>query len=205
MAKKRKNRSYSKDLRDQARRMAREGRTSRQIARDIDVPKRVVKGWTAGEREARKRTRARRLHSLGRSPSQIAARLNARVRDVERWVSSSEDSAPDSGGCGARHGTETRKCVRRMAELEDPVSDMAFVIGVTPKTIRNWLRRWERDENVSLLPGGRRRVHDREAILADLRAVDASGNPRYTRAQIREKHGCSHKFLSQLFNGRIDP
>lgn len=186
--------------------MAREGRTSRQISRDIDVPKRMVKTWTAPEREARKRTRARRLHELGRSPSQIAARLNARVKDVERWLSDTNGvDAVSSGSCGARHGTDTRKFVRRMAEFQDPVSDMAHVVGVTPKTIRNWLRQVERTENTSLLPGGRRRTHDRQAILEDLRATDDAGKPRYTRAQIREKHGCSHKFLSQLANGRIDP
>jgi transposase-like protein len=186
--------------------MARGGRTSRQISRDIDVPKRIVKEWTAPEREMRKRVRAKRMKELGRNPSQIAARLNIRVKDVERLLAEARDGDPAvSGGCGARHGTDTRKCVRRMAELQDPVSDMAFIVGVTPKTIRNWIRRIEHDEKKSLLPGGRRRTHDRQAILEDLRATDDAGQPRYTRAQIRDKHGCSHKFLSQLANGRIDP
>lgn len=202
---KRSSKEYPKKLQEKARRMARDGRTSRQISRDIDVPKRLVRQWTAREREGRKRHRARRLRQLGRSPSQIAARLNARVRDVERWLAEKESETNGVRHSGVRHGTDTRKCVRKMAELRDTVTDMAYVAEVTPKTVRSWLREIEDDEETSLLPGGHRRTHDREAILTDLAAVDAGGSLRYTRAQIREKHGCSHKFLSQLANRRIAP
>lgn len=186
--------------------MAREGHTSRQISRKIHVPKRLVKQWTAPERETRACRRAHRLHELGRNPSQISARLNVRVRDVERWLSTSLDDAINgTRHSGVRHGSDTRKCVRRMAEFDDSVTDMAHVAQVTPKTIRTWLRRIETEEDTTLLPGGHRRTHDRTAILHDLAALDETGKPRYTRAQIREKHGCSHKFLSQLANNRIQP
>lgn len=205
MAKKRKS-SYPESVKDQARSMAREGRTSRQISRDVHAPKRLVKQWTATEREARKRDRAKRLRALGRSPRQIAARLNARVRDVEGWIAEANGAdAPAIRHSGVRHGTDTRKCVRKMAELQDPVTDIASVVQVTPKTVRTWLRSMEAEDASSLLPGGRKRTHDRPAILEDLAALDEQGCLRFTRAQIRKKHGCSHKFLSQLANGRLDP
>jgi hypothetical protein len=92
-----------------------------------------------------------------------------------------------------------------MAELRDPVTQIAAVVGVTPKTTRAWLRDVEAQEDVDLLPGGRRRTHDRDAILADVHATDVEGAPRYTRAQIRKKYGCSHKFLSHLVNGKLAP
>ena len=92
-----------------------------------------------------------------------------------------------------------------MAQHRDPVVHMAHVLCVTPKTARTWVREIEDEEQTQLLPGGRQRVHDREAILADVEATDTHGNPLYTRAQIREKYGCSHKFLSHLVNGRLEP
>lgn len=197
---------YSKSVQEKARRLARQGRTATQISRAINVSKRVVKGWTAPQREARQRDRAHRLSKLGRNPREIATRLDAKVADVERWLSSTNGHRRVAEpSCGARHGTETRRCARKMAELHDPVTQISEVLGVTPKTTRTWLRDVEAAEEVALLPGGRRRVHDRAAILADVHERDDAGEPRYTRAQIRKKYGCSHKFLSHLVNGRLDP
>lgn len=186
--------------------MAREGRTSTQISRSINVPKRLVKDWTAPQRDARKRNRALRLSKLGRTSKEIAIRLEAKVAEVERWLArpNGQPRAVEPS-CGNRHGTETRRCARKMAELDDPITHIAEVIGVTPKTTRTWLRNVEADEEVELLPGGRRRTHDREAILEDVRALDEAGDPLYTRAEIQKKHGCSRKFLSYLVNGRLTP
>ena len=92
-----------------------------------------------------------------------------------------------------------------MAEQRDPVVHISEVLDVTPKTVRTWLRVAESENETSLLPGGRQRVHDRQAILDDVSATDAQGNPRYTRAEIQEKHAVSRGFLSQLINGKLDP
>lgn len=218
--------------------MAEDGRTSRQIGRELRVPKNVVERWTAAQRDGRKRDRALRLndlgrtarqisprvkvpvaqvqlwineraavrlHGLGRSERQIAKELEIPLRDVRKWLAKPTKDASSPRHSGVRHGTETRRCARRMAELRDPITDIAQVIRITPKTVRTWLRTMEQEEGVDLLPGGRVRVHDRAAILADLRAVDEEGRHRFSRAEIRTKYTCSNKFLSQLANGRIDP
>lgn len=206
MAKKKTSKKYPKRLSSQAAKLARAGRTDRQIAREINVPRRVVKTWTAREREARKRDRAARLARLGRDPKGIARRLDVSVAKVRRWLSQPNGHPrPRPKNSGARHGTDTRRCARRMAECDDPVMHIARVLDVTPKTVREWLRKMEEEDGQSLLPGGRQRVHDRTAILADVHAKDEDGNPLYTRREIREKYGCSHKFLSYLVNGRLDP
>lgn len=196
---------YPKRLKDEALSMARDGQTERQILRKIKVPKRTLKQWIGPERDARKRDRALRLAKFNRNPRDIAIRLEAKVSDVERWLRPNGHPRELERDSGARHGTETRRCVRKMAELRDPVLHMAEVVGVTTKTIRTWLREFETAEGLQLLPGGRHRVHDRSAILEDAKAKDEEGRARYTRAQIREKYGCSHKFLSHLVNGRLDP
>lgn len=195
---------YSKREQRDARRMAKARRTDRQISRAINVPKRIVKQWTAPERETRRRDRARRLSELGYDPSAIAARLDATVGQVRKWLSSSGTTRAERRDSGARHGTDTRRCCRRMAQHKDPVVHMAYVLDVTPKTVRTWVREIEAEEDEQLLPGGRRRIHDRGAILADVAALDERGRPLYTRMQIREKYGCSHKFLSHLVNGRLE-
>ena len=197
---------YPKSTQDKARKLARDGKTTTQISRTLGVPKRTVKSWTADQRDARNRDRAIRLYKLGRDAKEIAVRLDAKVIEVERWLSRPNASARAMDpSCGARHGTETRRCARRMAELHDPVTHIADVLGITPKTTRSWLRDMESEEGVQLLPGARMRTHDREAILEDVQAMDEGGRPRYTRAEIREKYGCSHKFLSHLVHGRLDP
>lgn len=186
--------------------MAKSGRTSRQIARDIGVPKFMVKRWTASQRESRNRQRAKRLRDLGRNPQQISIRLDSPIAEVERWLAAPNGSKVlRAHHTGFRHGTDTRKCARKMAELGDAVTDIADVVDVTPKTVRSWLRAIEVSEATSLLPGGHRQTHDRKAILKDLKAVDASGRPRFTRDQLREKYGCCRKFLSQLANGKLEP
>jgi len=197
---------YPKNVQDRARKLAREGKTATQIARSLAVPKRVVKRWTIEQRDARNRDRALRLSKFGRNAKEIALRLDLRVAEVERWLSN-PNAHPRSleTSFGARHGTETRRCARRMAECQDPVTHISEVLGVTPKTTRTWLREIETEDGVSLLPGERRRTHDRNAILEDVRATDANGKPLYTRSEIREKYGCSQKFLSHLVHGRLTP
>jgi hypothetical protein len=195
---------YPKRLQAQALRLAREDKTSRQIARSIGVPKRIVKEWIKPEREARARDRAKRLERRGHDPSAIAARLDATVTQVRRWLAAPNRRPSEPHTSGRRHGSDTRRCARKMAELRDPILHIADVLEVTPKTVRTWLRVEETEDGVSLLPGGRHRVHDRNAILEDVRARDSKGNPLYTRAQIREKHKCSRSFLSHLINGKLD-
>jgi transposase len=199
-----KTKTYPKHVQTAARRLARHGRTDRQISRAIDVGRRTVKEWTAPEREARRRGRARRLSELGYDVREIAARMDATMIQVRSWLSGPNGRQPGEHDSGARHGTDTRRCCRRMADHKDPVAHMASVLCVTPKTVRTWLREVEAAEDTQLLPGGPRRHHDRDAILADVKATDERGNPKYTRMQIREKYGCSHKFLSHLVNGHLD-
>lgn len=197
--------SYPKRVRDSALRLARSHKSPSQIARELKVPKKLVKTWIAPELDARNRERAKRLERLGHDPAAIAARLDTSLAQTRRWLKSSVRERPAPQTSGRRSGTQTRRCAERMAELDDPILHIANVLQVTPKTIRTWLRVRETERGVSLLPGGRHPVHDRKAILADVHAKNEDGSPRYTRAEIREKYNVSRGFLSHLINGKLDP
>lgn len=197
--------AHPKRTKTKARQLAREGRTNRQISKMTGAPPRVVRKWTATERQSRRRARAVRMAANGMTAKAIAVRIDEKVSTVERWLSRPLTERPMRRDSGARHGSDTRRCARKMAELQDPINRIAHVLFVTPKTVRTWLREVEVADKKTLLPGGPRRQHDREAILRDVLAKDEKGNPRYTRAEIRKKYGCCHKFLSHLVNGRIAP
>jgi hypothetical protein len=58
--------------------------------------------------------------------------------------------------------------------------------------LRRWLADLE-DEDAELNP----RRYDRAQILAD--------SKRMSRAEVRTKHGCSSRFLSDLLSGKLEP
>ena len=81
-------------------------------------------------------------------------------------------------------------------------------LSVSPRSIRAWFRKAEKDNpklRDKLLTGCQERRYNREKILRELNATKPGGQPKYTRKQIAEKHGCSAKFLSDLATGRITP
>lgn len=87
--------------------------------------------------------------------------------------------------------------------LVDPTANTVAAIssklGPTRRTLQTWFREAEeRNPDLAgrIMPRTQPRQYDRAAILADLEAGNLS------RDQIREKHGCSAKFLSQVATGQ---
>jgi uncharacterized protein YjcR len=93
---------------------------------------------------------------------------------------------------GVRYSEKQRKDAARMAKSRVAVPEISSKIGVSQKTIRDWLRA------AGVSPASAiRRQYDRKAILRELASK--------TRADIIARHGCSQKFLSQLATGKITP
>jgi len=79
-------------------------------------------------------------------------------------------------------------------------------LGVSTRTLRSWFRAAEQSNPKygGRLLGSQPRKHDRKRILNDLRAT-SGGEPKFTRRELAEKHGCSQKYLSDLANGKLKP
>jgi hypothetical protein len=180
------SKTYTKRTQSEARRMARGGRTDRQIARATDVPKRIVKRWTAPEREARRRDRAKRMAALGYDERKIAGRLDATVAQVRGYLAA-RTSMP-------ANATQARRTYRRCRGVQQArsVTHIAHVLAVTPN---RRTASGDRDENVETCPAGRR---GDGCDSADVRARTSTAIGFTLR---RSKKWLLHS--SYLVNGRI--
>lgn len=111
----------------------------------------------------------------------------------------------NNSSSGVRYDADTRKRVRTLARRGKSVPEIRATLAEssdtapTQKTIREWL-----GADGIEVPAARQRQHNRDKILRDLKATKRDGaTPKFTRAQIQEKYGCSAKFLSQLASGKL--
>lgn len=88
--------------------------------------------------------------------------------------------------------------MRLVDPARNTVAKISERLGPTRRTLQTWFREAE-ERNPDLIgrimPRSQPRRYDRAAIQADLESGEM------TRAQIREKYGCSAKFLSQVATG----
>ena len=88
--------------------------------------------------------------------------------------------------------------MRLVDPARNTVAKISERLGPTRRTLQTWFREAE-ERNPDLvgriMPRSQPRRYDRAAIRADLEAGEM------TRAEIREKYGCSAKFLSQVATG----
>lgn len=110
---------------------------------------------------------------------------------------------------GHSEETKTKAIELRLSDRSEwTLTAIGQKLGVSPRSIRAWFRKAEKDNpkwRGKLLTGCQERRYDRAKILRELNATKPNGQPKYTRKQIAEKHGCSAKFLSDLATGRIQP
>lgn len=95
---------------------------------------------------------------------------------------------------GVRYGAGVKERVLELAREKVPVSDIRERLGKkspSEKTIRTWM------SDAKIARQGNPRVYDRKAILDDLKTM--------SRTEVREKHGCSNKYLTDLISGEIAP
>lgn len=103
-------------------------------------------------------------------------------------------STPKSSG--VRYDAKVKDRVLRLARDEVPVSEIKRRLGAKAPSKRT-IRMWMAEADPPIARQGNPRVYNREAILQDLKTM--------TRTEVREKHGCSNKYLTDLINGEIAP
>lgn len=92
---------------------------------------------------------------------------------------------------GSRYATRTKRRARGLFKRGWSKARIGRHLDVGLGALRRWLADLEPDDN----PNARR--YDRAAILADADSM--------TRLQLRTKHGCSSRFLSDLLSGKLKP
>lgn len=96
-------------------------------------------------------------------------------------------------GPGHRYPSRVRTRARQLYQLYGwSKARIGRHLDVPVDTVREWLRDLDEDTAANA------RRYDRAAILAE--HEDGA-----TRAELRERHGCSDRFLSDLINGKLPP
>lgn len=118
----------------------------------------------------------------------IADTIGCTPSTVRKWI----DQAGIHRHDGPAYSKEFREQVIADYQASDHMSldNLAKEYEIAPHTLHRWLR----DAGIRTRPQ-RPRVHDRDAILADLKAGVL------TKREIAEKHGCSESWVYRVQRG----